>query len=472
MKLDVEFEEQVLAKCIRDTVYLKRASRVLSSHHFGTPQHAWIYDTIKDVWDKYRERCSAKYILSRARHDYPKDEEREPYVELARKLYKLKPDVAGAALKELSDFVRTVNAQLALEKAAKALEKDKIDEVYETMRTVSQRDLRPTTYTHIEWIEGFEERQAERKHRREHPEDHISIPTGLKKLDHIIGGVQLGELGLVLGTTGRGKSIMLNNLGWEAAKRGFNVCYFGFEMPARQIAMRQDARWLKMAYKKFKDYDFTPTELREIDGKLKRMKGRLAGKFQIVSMPVRSADINAVRAALDDLYVEKKFKAQLILMDSPDHLLPTGRSESYRLDQANIYWSVKAMAEEDGYAVWASTQAGKEFVKQLITAEAASESYDKARIADLMVSLNEPFRKSRATKVVDDDDDWDDSKEGGGIAPEVATRGKYLELFLAKYRDGKSAVTIPLDAEMEKMLIQEVGEGDDDDSSDGAKEAA
>lgn len=462
MRLDLDFEDQVLAKSVRDLDYMKKAARICDSHHFGTPQHSWFWTVIKDVWDRFRERTSAKYLLARARHDYPDDEARAPYVELARKLYKLKPDTAGGSLEQLETFVRTVNGQLALEKAAKALEKGKIDDMYEAFRAAGRKDATRTEYTHTTWIEQFEARQAERKYRREHPEEFTCIPTGFKRLDAIISGIQLGELGLVLGTTGRGKSIMLTNLAYIGVKHGFNVVYFGFEMPARQIAMRQDARWLQMPYKKFKEYDFTAAELRFIDGRLKRMKKRFANKFHIISMPVRTATLATVRAALDDLRSDHKFRPQLVVMDSADHLLPDGKSESFRLDQANVYWGVKGMAEEDGYAVWSSTQAGKEYVKMLATAEAASESYDKARIADLMVSINEPFRKSRATKVVDDDEDWDESKEDGGVADTVKTRGKYMELFLAKYRDGKSAVSVPLDAELEKMLIQEAGLEDEE----------
>lgn len=472
MKLDSDFEDQTLSRSLRDITYLKGAAKILDAHHFGTAQHSWIWSVVKDVWERFRERTSAKYLVARARSDFPKDEDRRAYVELAKRLYKLRPDVSGSSLEQVQLFARTVRAQLVLEKAATDLGKGRIDDVYNGFRGAGQHDLKKVQYTHTEWITRFAERQAERKYRREHPEEFTSIPTGLKRLDSIIGGIQLGEVGLVLGTTGRGKSIMLSNFAHVAVKHKFNVVYFAFEMPARQVAMRQDARWLKMAYKKFKDYDFLPSELRQIKYRLKKVHARYANKMHIISMPVRTADINAVRNALDDLKMEHDFVPQLILMDSPDHLLPTGAAESFRLDQANIYWAVKALAEDEGYAIWASTQAGKEYVKQLATAESASESYDKARIADLMVSINEPFRKSRATKVVDDDGDWDESKETGGISPDVPTRGKYLELFLAKYRDGKSAVTVPLDAELEKMLIQEAGVIDDEDDSTEHLEAA
>ncbi len=70
-----------------------------------------------------------------------------------------------------------------------------------------------------------------------------------------------------------------------------------------------------------------------------------------------------------------------------------------------------------------------------------------------MVTLNEPRKLSRATTVVDADDDEEDEE---AMAP--TTRGTLLELYLAKYRDGVSKITIPLDAEFERMLISECSE--------------
>lgn len=454
MRLDVAFEEEVLSKAMRDIAFLKRAARVLDEHHFSTRQHSWVWKSIRHFWDTYREPATVKLILSKARADFPDEEKRAPYLELSRRLFKLTPTTSGAALDELSVFVRTVNAQLTVEKVLADLEKGRVEEVYAQFRAASQKDLRAREYTQIKWIEEFKQRQEERKHRREHPEEYTSIPTGLKRLDKILGGgVQIGELALCLATTGRGKSILLNNIAYNGVLAGYPTAIFGFEMPARQIAMRQDARWLQIPYNKFKDYNFSPSELRYIQMRLKKMRKRFKGMMRIFSMPVRSADINTVRAALDDARLEDGFVPKLVILDSPDHLNPTHKGESTRIDQSNVYWETKGFAESDGYAVWASTHAGKEFVERTATAESAAESYDKARIADLILTLNEPRKATRATRVVEGDEDDDETEEDSG----PKTTGRYMEGFLAKYRDGASKMTIPLDAQLDKMLICEAG---------------
>jgi len=106
------------------------------------------------------------------------------------------------------------------------------------------------------------------------------------------------------------------------------------------------------------------------------------------------------------------------------------------------------MAEEDGYGIWSSCHAGREWAKAIATAEATGESYDKARIADIVCSLNTPESKTRSTKIVLEEEDEEEEIK--------ATVGEYVELYLAKYRDGPSHVTIPMDAVFSKMWIKEL----------------
>lgn len=458
MKFDLEFEDAILSQALRDESYLKRAARICEAHHFGTKEHAWLWGVIHSVWNEYRERTSGKLIATRAEADFPDKGKRKPYLVLAHRLLKSKPLGPLAALDELSRFVRMVNAQIALEQGAEALEKGDVDACERALIVGSRSAVKERKYTHIQWIEGFEERQAARKYEREHPGEFTVIPTGIPRLDKALsGGARLGELGLMMGTTGRGKSIGLNNLVQTAISRGFPTAYFGMEMPARQIAMRQDARWLEMRYDQFKAYEFKPSELRAIKARHARAAKQFANQFHILSMPVRSASILDIRAALDDLRAEFDFIPKLILVDSGDHLRCTDKGmDSFRLQQAAVYWDLKGLAEEDGYVVWSSVQAGKEWAARIAMAEAASESYDKARIADLVVSINDPNERGRRRKTVEiEKGEWDDEEEPEEVEGVTVPGIRRMEAWLAKYRDGLSKLRIPLDCDFSRMLVKE-----------------
>lgn len=450
MKFDIKFEETILSRCLRDQAYLKKAAPLLEAHHFGTSQHSWLWKSIKHIWDQFREKPNGRLLVMMAKHDFPKREDLKAQLELIKKIIQTKPKAANATLAELEIFVRAVNAQRVLEEAAKELEKEHVDKAWEILNRASRQDVKPRNYQLVKWIEGFDERQSERKFRAEHPEAFVRVPTGFKQLDVILGGgVELGELGLVMATTGKGKSIMLCNLAYWGSAMGYPTVYFTMEMSARQIAQRLDSRWTQFDYNKFKNFAFKPSELRRIDTRKKSAVKRFTDKLFIVETPVRKTTILDLERALDDLSDDYGFVPQLIVVDSGDHMTATRKYESYRLEQADVYWHL-AWLSQQGYAVWSSVQAGKEYANVVAHAEAASESYDKSRIASIVISLNTPKKKSRSTRITTDENDGDDDDI------EHIVDGKYMEMFLGKYRDGEDKISIPVDAQFAKMYIKEL----------------
>lgn len=464
MNFDIEFEEAIIAQALRDPEYLKKASRLCDSHHFGSPERAWVWEGVRETWLRYREVPTARLMLARSKHDFPDAEKREPYLKTVQKLFKLKPKAPGSALEELEKFVRFVNAQLALEKGAEALEKGRLDDAYTAMNTAVRTTIGTRKYTLINWSEEFEDRQARRKWERDHPDAVVSIPTGWPTIDkRLSGGSRPGELIGIMGTTGRGKSIALNNITMSAIRRGHEALYIGFEMPARQIAARQDSRWLQLEYNKLKEYDMTPSELRAIKNRYDKAAKHFASKLKIASFPVRSATIMDVYGLLDDIateYVDEKgnpWRPKVILLDSADHLkaIDTVR-ESFRLQQSEVYWSSAALAEDSGCVVYTSVHAGKEWAAQIAQAEGASESYDKSRILDTLISINDPNYKQsrRKAKVETDDDDDDDDEQSFEVKEQTGERP--VELHMAKSRDGESHFTVKAVADYRRMTIREL----------------
>jgi len=467
---DAEFEDAVLGQCLRDDSYLRTASRICSAHHFGTKERAWLWKVTAETWAKYRERPNAKLIIARARTDFKKDEERALHLTFVHRLLKTKPAGPKAALEQLTKFVRYVTLQLAMERGAEALSKNDLDAADKALAGVSRGVSVERTWTHIRWSEEFGERQAARKYEKEHPDEFRVIPTGIARLDKALGGGgRKGEVGLIMGTTGRGKSILGSNFTHTGISRGHRGVYFALEMPARQVATRQDARWSGMKYDQFKGFDFKPSELRELEERYKKAAKKYANMLHILSMPVRSADIRTIRAALDELKDEYDFTPDFLTMDSGDHLKSVDQSlDSFRLQQAAVYWDLKELAEELGIMVWSTVHAGREWAVQIATAEATSESYDKARIADIILSINDPnakdiHRRHKTVEVVTDDEDvGEEPGEVSGFDSDEEGR-RQMELFLAKYRDGVSRLKIKLDCDFTRMLMKEAtGAGDEE----------
>lgn len=447
----IDFEEDVLAQCLRSTDYLRKAAPVLGAHHFINKEHGWVWGVVAETWINYAERAGPKVLVARAKREFDKDKaKRELHVEIIMDLFKRKIETPLAKLEELRQFVREKKLLVAIEDSLNARDKGDTDGAVEAVRKMVSEDIMPSTHSVVDWMESIEDRQRGLKHRKEHPDEYPVVTTGLPTLDHILGGgAREGEICLVLSTTGRGKSIFLTHLGYAAITHPSNprnVLHVTLEMSAEQVAIRYDSRFTGKAHGKFKGFDFTATELEEIEAKIARRKAHLASRLRIINLPLGSCNIGALRAAIADARTMMP-RIDLLLVDSGDHMKGTGKFESKRLEQAQIYWDLKGLAADQGMVVWTSTQAGREWEKRVATAEAVSESYDKARIADLVVTLNDPGNRRRGVVTAD-------GEKGEPKLKKEETAGD-LSLFVAKYRDGESKKTIPLDADFAHMLIRE-----------------
>jgi mRNA-degrading endonuclease RelE of RelBE toxin-antitoxin system len=128
---------------------------------------------------------------------------------------------------------------------------------------------------------------------------------------------------------------------------------------------------------------------------------------------------------------EEEGPARLIVFDSLDHMVPSEKSGDRRARETNAHMDGKSIAEERRAALWATTHAPKDVVNKIATAENVGESYDKARLADIVITINE--NKAMALK-------------------------NQMKLYLAKYRQGKSRLLITVEVDKAVMTYKEIEE--------------
>jgi len=455
-KHDIEFEREVLSQCLKDPIYLRDAAPILKRRHFELKEHSWIWEVILKTWREFSEIPKVKKFVSEANRSFPDDDDRIPYLKTLKQIVDYDITSPDSSLDELRRFVRAAELEITLNKTVSFMEKGDWDSAYDPIVELVRNDLKSRSYTVSRWAEEANERQKEREDRKLHPDRYKTIPTGFRTIDRRIVGMQEGEFGLILGFTGRGKSIFCNHIGFQAICRGYNVVHFSTEMVADRVAQRYDSRFSGIEYKTFKHYLFNQEELENYNKLIQQGKKRFEGRLRIISTPLRYCDINMIRTALDDMLVEMKGnKIDMVIVDSGDHMQTIGNVENYRLSQANVYTDLKNLADEFGYVVWSTAQVGREWENKIATASSVSESLDKARLADLVLSINEPQNRSAKFSVIKKDngdkedmsaDDIDDIKHGD------------LEICVSKVRDDESKFSFRVESDLSRMLIREIKE--------------
>jgi len=128
----------------------------------------------------------------------------------------------------------------------------RVDEVNQIIReTVVNIDsiYKQETYKEGSLDESAKERFERYKQIEENPDLAKGILTGFYEFDRITAGLHPGEVMIVAGATGTGKSVVMHNIGVnaylngndpllpadKATNKGYNILYFSLEMPKETI---------------------------------------------------------------------------------------------------------------------------------------------------------------------------------------------------------------------------------------------
>jgi archaellum biogenesis ATPase FlaH len=213
------------------------------------------------------------------------------------------------------------------------------------------------------------------------------IPFDLEFMNTITaGGTPTKTLNIVMAGTGVGKSLFLCHHAANCLSQGMNVLYITCEMAEERIAERIDANLL----------DITLDSLRELpkdvyDKRIESLKQRVSGKLIIKEYPTASANTNHFRILIDELWLKKRFKPDIIVVD----YLNICASSRMKAGAVNSYTYIKAIAEElRGLAaernvpIWSATQVNRTgFSNTDIGLEDTSESFGLPATADFMFAL-------------------------------------------------------------------------------------
>lgn len=175
----------------------------------------------------------------------------------------------------------------------------------------------------------------------------LGIRSPFPDLDRQIGGWQSPDFIIVAGRPGMGKSALLLQFAYHAAKEGASVLFFSMEMDARQIVRRAFAQEHGITYKQ---------QMRMTDDQYKAF---VAFAADIERLPLWFDD----GAALSPYVMQRKAREHrrlhgldLVVTDYLQLMRPDQRSKNKTDDMTDIAQAHKIMAREFGIPVMAASQ--------------------------------------------------------------------------------------------------------------------
>lgn len=104
----------------------------------------------------------------------------------------------------------------------------------------------------------------EQKVARQNAGKAVGVPTGSDAVDNFLGGWFLGELYIIAGRPGMGKTTYALISAWNAAQQGHYVIFFSFEMPRNQLVSKLASMLTGIDYQAIKKGKLTNEELQRV----------------------------------------------------------------------------------------------------------------------------------------------------------------------------------------------------------------
>jgi replicative DNA helicase len=214
------------------------------------------------------------------------------------------------------------------------------------------------------------------------------IPFDLDFFNQITnGGTPTKTLNIVMAGTGVGKSLFLCHHAANCLKKNHNVLYITCEMAEERIAERIDANLLDVTLDNLRDLPKTVYEK-----KIQNLSAGVTGKLIIKEYPTATANVNHFRFLLDELWLKRKFKPDIIFID---YLNICASARVKTGSNVNSYTYIKSIAEElRGLAVeynvpiFSATQTTRSgYSSTDVGLEDTSESFGLPATADFMFAL-------------------------------------------------------------------------------------
>ena len=364
----IGFQIKVLSSLLKNKEFLQNINDILDAEMFDNPAHKWIVQEILRYYYKYHTTPSMESLQVEVKK-IDNEVLKVSVVEQLKDSLKATNEDREYVENEFSNFCRNQQLKQAILNSVSLLEKGDWDQI----RPMIDSALKAGQDKRI----GHEyEKDIETRYRAE---QRSPIPTSWPNINELLaGGLGHGDLGIIFGNPGGGKSWMLVNLGAEAVKAGFTVNHYTLELSEDYVGKRYDAL-------------FTGIDVQQIHmnrDKVLQSVESLKGKLIIKEFPMGKASPNTIETHIQKCR-DLGHAPDLVIIDYVDLLKSKTRSIDPKDAIDDVYTAIKGMARELKVPVWTVSQVNRMGAKDdVIEGDKAAGSYNKMMIADFAISLS------------------------------------------------------------------------------------
>ena len=362
------FQMKVISSLLTHKSFLQNTYDILSDEYFTNPAHKWVINEILDYYQKYHTTITMD-VLKVEMKKMDNEILQISVKEQLREAYKANMDDLEYVREEFSTFCKNQQLKKALLNSVDLLKAGD----YDSIKYMIESAMKAGQDKNI----GHEyKKDIESRYREDHRK---TVPTPWGPINNLIqGGLGNGDLGLIFGNPGGGKSWTLVAIGGHAVKMGYNVLHYTLELSESYTGRRYDSFFSKIPV------DTLDKHKKEIEA----ITPTLPGELIIREFPTGKTTTNALESHIKKVH-DLGIKPDLVIIDYIDLLTTKKRNVDRKGEIDDIYTSIKGLARELDIPIWSVSQVNRAGAKDnIIEGDKAAGSYDKLMITDFSMSLS------------------------------------------------------------------------------------
>jgi replicative DNA helicase len=362
------FQIKVLGALLTQRQFLINIIDSLDSEYFESSAHKWVVEYIQKYFSEYHTTPTVETMSIEVKK-IENEVLRISIVEALKDAYKMadQRDIEWVEA-EFSSFCRNQQVKTAILNSVQLLEVNDFDSILQLISKAVKSGEDKTVG--LDYNLDIEARYRE--------DDRNTIPFPWATFNELTqGGYGKGDLVLMFGNPGGGKSWAISAMGAYAAALGYNVVHYSLELGEGYVGKRYDAIFSGI------EVDKLHLHRKEVD----EIVGKVKGKVIIKEYPPKRASFDTIEAHLQQLEHQNEFKPDMIIIDYLDYMRTRSRKDR-KEEIDDVYVAAKAFAKEKGIPLISPSQANRGAAKSdIIEGDNAAGSYEKIMIGDIIISL-------------------------------------------------------------------------------------
>lgn len=375
--LGPDFQYRLVHHFMEDKKYFSDMFEILDNNMFTDPNLRRFTGALMNYFDKNGIVPSYETIEIELRKEVKDDYDIELIVELIQQIKDTTDEGVDTIKKTAHKFFKQQNYAKIVNKVSELLKNgdvDRVDELEDIWRKAlisgNRDDLGTKLKDDLADVLSDEYRQA--------------IPTGVDGIDESLeGGLGKGELGVIIGPSGFGKTSMTTAFANQSASQGYKTVQIVFEDKPKQIQRKHISR-------------ITNIEARDLSKpeNIERVRAEMENvhifddTLRIKKYPTGEVTPIQIKNYLKKL-TNSGFKPDIVFIDYFECLAASKNYKDVWIGEGHTMRELEAIASDLDIALWVPTQGTKDSLSaEIVTMDKAGGSFKKIQIAHIVLSIS------------------------------------------------------------------------------------